>query len=305
MAQARDRELAEPALHTAARKALVSLREHWRGLYVFVDHPDIPMDSATDIAVHAKGSVGITGNNFQLEWGAVVTPKSITIGTRNHPQYYSGGAIDKDTNGFAPPNCDSPACLWWFSYDSTIPPQPDIDFDFYRSSAQGVVLGAGETVATTCVASPPGSTYYPVTCAQPVTFGNVTTQKGRTIFVEGNAHINSSGGKLLRDGQGPLDDDRRLGQVRGAVVLHAVDRLEHQRLDDREADRGDEVSSRGAQVEALERPPEAAQGAAPVDLRMELRHMRDQPVRVLAAQRRFELLAGEARVVVPVAVGVE
>lgn len=151
-------------------------------------------NSATDIAIHAKGAVGITGNNFQLEWGAVVTPKAITIGTRSHPQYYSGSSIDKDTNGSAPPNCDSPNCIWWYSYDSSIPPQPDIDFDFYRSSAQGVVLGADETVAASCAASPAGSTYYPATCANPVTFGNVTTQKGRTIFVEGNAHINSSGG---------------------------------------------------------------------------------------------------------------
>ena len=152
-------------------------------------------NSAVDIAVHSKGAVGITGNNFQLEWGAVVTPKSITIGTRVHPQYYSGGSIDKDSNGSSPPNCDSPSCLWWFSYDTQIPPQPDIDFDFYRSSAQAVVLGAGETVDSGgCVASPPGSTYFPATCPQPVTFGDLTTQKGRTIFVEGNAHINSSGG---------------------------------------------------------------------------------------------------------------
>lgn len=45
MAQARDRELADPALHPAQRKALVSLREHWDGLCVFVDHPDVPMDN--------------------------------------------------------------------------------------------------------------------------------------------------------------------------------------------------------------------------------------------------------------------
>jgi transposase len=45
MAQARDRELADPSLHPAQRKALVSLREHWQGLCVFADHPDIPMDN--------------------------------------------------------------------------------------------------------------------------------------------------------------------------------------------------------------------------------------------------------------------
>lgn len=45
MAQTRDRELADPDLHPAQRKALVSLREHWQGLCVFADHPDIPMDN--------------------------------------------------------------------------------------------------------------------------------------------------------------------------------------------------------------------------------------------------------------------
>lgn len=46
MAEARDRELADSALHPAQRKALVSLRVHWQGLCVFVDHPDVPMDNS-------------------------------------------------------------------------------------------------------------------------------------------------------------------------------------------------------------------------------------------------------------------
>lgn len=41
----RDRELADPNLHKAARKALKSLREHWQGCILFVDHPEIPMDN--------------------------------------------------------------------------------------------------------------------------------------------------------------------------------------------------------------------------------------------------------------------
>lgn len=45
MADARDLELADPALLPAQRKALVSLREHWQGLCIFADRPDIPMDN--------------------------------------------------------------------------------------------------------------------------------------------------------------------------------------------------------------------------------------------------------------------
>ena len=45
MADARDRELDDPALHRAARKALQSLRNHWAGCILFVDHPEIPMDN--------------------------------------------------------------------------------------------------------------------------------------------------------------------------------------------------------------------------------------------------------------------
>ena len=45
MVEKRDRELADPHLHPAAGKALESLRRHWAGCILFVDHPDIPMDN--------------------------------------------------------------------------------------------------------------------------------------------------------------------------------------------------------------------------------------------------------------------
>ena len=38
-------EVAEPHLHPARRKTLSSLREHWAGLTLFVEHPEIPMDN--------------------------------------------------------------------------------------------------------------------------------------------------------------------------------------------------------------------------------------------------------------------
>ena len=43
--QRRDRELAEPQLRLPQRKVLRSLCNHWAGLTVFVDHPEVPMDN--------------------------------------------------------------------------------------------------------------------------------------------------------------------------------------------------------------------------------------------------------------------
>jgi len=45
MAEIREHELANSKLHKAPRKALESLREHWEGCILFVDHPEIPMDN--------------------------------------------------------------------------------------------------------------------------------------------------------------------------------------------------------------------------------------------------------------------
>src|SRR3954452_5341309 len=47
MAQQRDDELTQPALHPARRKVLESLRQYWLGLTVFVAHPEVPMDNNT------------------------------------------------------------------------------------------------------------------------------------------------------------------------------------------------------------------------------------------------------------------
>ncbi len=38
-------ELQQPDLHPACHKVLTSLQEHWQGLTVFVDHPEVPMDN--------------------------------------------------------------------------------------------------------------------------------------------------------------------------------------------------------------------------------------------------------------------
>ncbi len=43
----REEELSDPDLHPVRRKPLVSLGNHWKGLTLFVDHPEIPMDNNT------------------------------------------------------------------------------------------------------------------------------------------------------------------------------------------------------------------------------------------------------------------
>jgi transposase len=45
MEQQRERERADPTLAAVPRKALESLRTHWAGATLFVDHPEIPMDN--------------------------------------------------------------------------------------------------------------------------------------------------------------------------------------------------------------------------------------------------------------------
>jgi transposase len=40
-------ELAEPCVHPARQKVLASLGNHWTGLTVFVEHPEVPMDNNT------------------------------------------------------------------------------------------------------------------------------------------------------------------------------------------------------------------------------------------------------------------
>ena len=47
MEQQGQSELAEPSLHPARQKVLESLGNHWTGLTVFVEHPEVPLDNNT------------------------------------------------------------------------------------------------------------------------------------------------------------------------------------------------------------------------------------------------------------------
>jgi transposase len=47
LAQRRDAELQQPNLHPAGAKVLTSMQNHWSGLTVFLDHPEVPLDNNT------------------------------------------------------------------------------------------------------------------------------------------------------------------------------------------------------------------------------------------------------------------
>ncbi len=47
MKKQRDEQLCDEQLHPVRRKVLKSLRNHWEGLTLFVDHPEVPMDNNT------------------------------------------------------------------------------------------------------------------------------------------------------------------------------------------------------------------------------------------------------------------
>lgn len=51
-------ELADSAVHPARRKVLESLGDHWTGLTVFVEHPEVPMDNNTAERVQRGPVVG-------------------------------------------------------------------------------------------------------------------------------------------------------------------------------------------------------------------------------------------------------
>jgi transposase len=58
MRQRCDQELAQPDLRLPQRKVLTSLQNHWSGLTVFVDHPNVPMDNNTAERCHRGPVVG-------------------------------------------------------------------------------------------------------------------------------------------------------------------------------------------------------------------------------------------------------
>jgi transposase len=63
VARQAEAELADPGIHPAREKVLVSLQEHWDGLTVFVDHPEVPMDNNKAERVQ-RGPVVLRKNSY-------------------------------------------------------------------------------------------------------------------------------------------------------------------------------------------------------------------------------------------------
>lgn len=129
MAAQRERELAEPTLHRAARKALESLRNYWEGCTLFVDHPEIPMDNneserrLRDPAVGRKNYYG-SGS----VWSGMLTAVLFTIFQtllKNHidparwlQAYFeacagNGGRRPEDIDSFLPWNLSEAQKVAW------------------------------------------------------------------------------------------------------------------------------------------------------------------------------------------------
>lgn len=124
----------------------------------------------SNISIMGVNGVDMSGKNVEVEWGSVVSQKTITIGSKLHPSFYSAASIDLDSNGATPPNCDGPNCWWWHSYYGNTPPTPNVDFAAYKSSAQA----SGND---SC-----GNAYY-----QSGNYsGSCDDTQGKTYYIEGN-----------------------------------------------------------------------------------------------------------------------
>jgi transposase len=80
MAEERKAELADPKLHCACRKALTSLKRHWSGLVLFVEHPEVPMDNnqaERDLRGPVVGRKNFYGSGSH--WSARLTAMMLTI----------------------------------------------------------------------------------------------------------------------------------------------------------------------------------------------------------------------------------
>ena len=122
----------------------------------------------SNVAIRSGGTTSISGSNTQVEWGSIVSDKDIATNSRNHPQFWSAANVTpQDANGNAPPNCDSPNCWQWHSFQTNIPPAPSIDFAAYKAAAQGTgtyfvgpVSWPGAPCASDATSCNTGNTYY-------------------------------------------------------------------------------------------------------------------------------------------------
>jgi transposase len=122
-------ELAEPSLHPARQKVLGSLGEHWTGLTVFVEHPEVPMDNNT--AERAQRGPVVGRKNYYgsgAVWAGRLTAlmfsllQTLCLWNLN-PRYWltayltacaaSGGEVPEDVEQFLPWNLSEEDCRRW------------------------------------------------------------------------------------------------------------------------------------------------------------------------------------------------
>ena len=80
MKEVLDRELADGQLAGEPEKVLQSLRRHWQGLTVFVDHPQVPMDN--NAAERANRPLAVARKNFYgsgAQWSGELACACFTI----------------------------------------------------------------------------------------------------------------------------------------------------------------------------------------------------------------------------------
>jgi len=118
MKEVLDRELADEQLAGEPQKLLQSMRRHWPGLTVFVDHPQVPMDN--NAAERANRPLAVARKNFYgsgAEWSGELACACFTIlaTLRQHricPQRYfqayfeacarQGGRVPAELEAFLP-----------------------------------------------------------------------------------------------------------------------------------------------------------------------------------------------------------
>lgn len=107
-------ELKSENLHSIARKALKSLRNHWSGLLIFVDHPEIPMDN--NLSERKLREAALARKNYYgcgSQWSGDLTAALFTIFqtarlNHLHPKKYLKAYLEAcaENRGKSPDNID-------------------------------------------------------------------------------------------------------------------------------------------------------------------------------------------------------
>jgi hypothetical protein len=102
----RDSELARPDLRLPHHKVLTSLVDHWSGLTVFVDHPELPMDNNTAERCHCGP---VIGHKYFYGSGALWSGRPAAM---LFPLFQTVQLWDLDIGGRSSRRADMPTRSW-------------------------------------------------------------------------------------------------------------------------------------------------------------------------------------------------